>query len=90
MREPRLPYPPPWLDMPALCQHICCSATTVDTWVMQGILPAPRKRGGKQMWKWSEVDEWLTRGNENATPDAEAERIRNATRRAAAEARNGY
>lgn len=79
---------PPWMDAPTLCKHICVSATTVDNWVNQGILPQPRKRGGKLMWKWSEVDAYLTDGAENS-PDAEAERIRNGTKRAA-ENRTGH
>jgi predicted site-specific integrase-resolvase len=79
---------PPWQDMPTLCRHICITPTTVDTWVAQGILPPPRKRGGKLMWKWSEVDEKLTIGG--ASPDSTAERIRDATRRAASESRTGH
>lgn len=54
-----LPYPPPWMDSPTLAAHICVSAATVDNWVRQGILPPPRKRGGKLMWKWAEVDRYL-------------------------------
>lgn len=79
----RLPYPPPWMDMPTLCAHICATPPTVDLWVTKGILPAPRKRGGKLMWKWSEVDDYLTNGQAGGSPDAEAERIRDGTRRAA-------
>lgn len=70
---------PPWMDSATLAKHICVSATTVDNWVTQGILPAPRKRGGKLMWKWAEVDQYLTDGT--GSPDAEAERIRNGTKR---------
>lgn len=78
---------PPWMDMATLCQHTCLSPNTVDAWVAQGILPPPRKRGGKLMWKWAEVDEKLTVGEAGGSPDSEAERIRNATRRAASETR---
>lgn len=85
-----LPYPPPWQDMATLCAHICVSTTTVDTWVAQGILPPPRKRGGKLMWKWVEVDEYLTNGKDAGSPDADAERVRNGTRREAAESRAGH
>ena len=84
-----LTYPPPWQDMPTLCAHICVSTTTVENWVAQGILPKPRKRGGKLMWKWEEVDAYLTVGKSEGSPDAEAERIRNGTRRAA-ETRSGH
>lgn len=80
---------PPWQDMPTLCAHICATPNTVDKWVFDGILPLPRKRGGKLMWKWSEVDHYLTSGGEQSN-DAEAERIRNGTRRAAEEARTGH
>ena len=86
----RLPYPPPWQDMPTLCVHICVSSTTVENWVAQGILPAPRKRGGKLMWKWSEVDAYLTNGRPDGSPESDAERIRRGTREAAAESRAGH
>jgi predicted DNA-binding transcriptional regulator AlpA len=78
----RLPYPPPWQDKATLCAHICVSDNTVDAWVAQGVLPPPVKRGGKLMWKWDQVDQWLTNGQVGKSPDAEAERIRDATRRA--------
>ena len=70
---------PPWQDKATLAKNICASDTTIDTWVAQGILPPPRKRGGKLMWKWSEVDERLTVGG---NPDSLAERIRDGSRRA--------
>ena len=69
---------PPWQDITALCKHISCSSHTVDQWVAQGILPAPRRYGGKLMWKWSEVDDYLTHGGAEA---ADIDRIREATRR---------
>lgn len=72
---------PPWQDLATLCAHICVSANTVETWVAQGILPPARKRGGKLMWKWSEVDDMLTNGAVQS-PDSRADEIRDATRRA--------
>jgi len=83
-----LPYPPPWMDKATLCANICASDRTVDAWVEQGILPAPRKRGGKLMWRWAEVDERLTVGGSSS--DDLAERIRDASRRAAAEDRQSH
>jgi predicted DNA-binding transcriptional regulator AlpA len=74
-----LSYPPPWQDTMTLAQHICVSASTIENWVASGILPPPRKRGGKLMWKWSEVDTWLTEGNNGAV--GEATGIRDAVRR---------
>ena len=68
---------PPWQDMRTLCRHISCSPDTVNNWVAQGILPQPRKRGGELMWKWSEVDDYLTHGGPQA---ADIDRIRQATR----------
>lgn len=78
---------PPWQDKQALARHISVSENTIDNWVAQGILPPPRKRGGKLMWKWSEVDEWLTVGKSAGEADSLAERIRHGTRAEAA-ARN--
>jgi hypothetical protein len=69
---------PPWQNMTTLCKHISCSPNMVDSWVEQGILPPPRKRGDELMWKWSEVDDYLTHGGHQA---AEIDRIREATRR---------
>ena len=69
---------PPWQDMATLCDNICACPDTVDAWVAKGILPPPRKIGGKNMWKWSEVDERLTNGAAN--PETLADRIRNGTR----------
>jgi predicted site-specific integrase-resolvase len=71
------------MDMSTLCEHICCSPNTVDKWVLSGILPPARRRGGKLMWKWDEVDAYLSNGRDGKSPDADAERIRDATRRAA-------
>lgn len=71
-------FVPPWQDKATLCENICASPSTVDKWVIEGVLPPPRKRGGKLMWKWDEVDEMLTAGTQSM--DALAERIRNASR----------
>lgn len=85
-----LPYPPPWQDIATLCRHICVCQNTVDKWVADGTLPPPRKRGGKLMWKWEEVDEYLTNGGIGKSPDAQADRIRDGTRRAAEQTRPGH
>lgn len=77
-----LPYPPPWQDMTTLCAHICVSPNTVENWVAQGILPPPVKRGGKLMWQWAEVHDWLKNGRAGGL-DAQAQAIRDGTRRAA-------
>jgi len=74
-----LPYPPPWMDTVTLCEHICIHPNTVDDWVSQGILPPPRKRGRKLMWRWKEVDEWLTNGQPRPPEVTLAERIRDGT-----------
>jgi len=75
-----LPYPPPWQDIGTLAKHICAATTTVENWVASGILPPPRKRGGKLMWKWSEVDAWLTEGRKDGQPNLATE-IRDGVRK---------
>jgi predicted DNA-binding transcriptional regulator AlpA len=74
-----LPYPPPWQDTMTLAQHICVSPSTIENWVAAGILPPPRKRGGKLMWTWSEVDARLSEGNNGSV--GEATGMRDAVRR---------
>lgn len=77
---------PPWQDAATLCAHLCISPNTLDAWVARGILPAPRDRGGKRMWKWAEVDDWMTDG----PPVPVDGRITDNVRRALAEKRAGY
>lgn len=74
------PYPPPWQDIETLAWHISASVSTVETWVAKGVLPAPIKHGGKLMWKWSEVDAWLSSGGLNKAPNTATE-VRDAVKR---------
>lgn len=78
---------PPWLDMDDMCVCLPVRPPTVEAWVAKGILPPPKKRGVKLMWKWSEVDEKLTLGAVGGSPDDQAERIRNGSRGIEAESR---
>src|SRR5512139_1423787 len=78
-----LPYPPPWMDAPTLCEHICISDATLDNWVRQGILPPCRQVGGKRMWKWSEVQEKLEGQSSTLSAADLAERVYHATKQAA-------
>jgi predicted DNA-binding transcriptional regulator AlpA len=71
-----LPYPPPWQDTVTLAQHISVSAATVENWVSAGILPPPRRRGGKLMWKWSEVDAWLSGGKDADRPGSVTDAVK--------------
>jgi hypothetical protein len=77
-----LPYPPPFMDLATLAEHICCGESTIEKWVKEGILPEPRKVGGKRLWRWKEVEQHLAL-NPKVTPISEVERIREATRAAA-------
>lgn len=77
---------PPWMDKEVLCLCLSgASPTTIDAWVNTGVLPPPKKRGGKLMWKWSEVDNKLTVGEAGGSPDSQADRIRLGTKRASME-----
>lgn len=67
---------PMWMDLQALAGNICCSERTVLNWVDQGILPAPKKRGGKLMWRWKDVDDWLENGPPSERVVSLADRIR--------------
>jgi hypothetical protein len=83
----KLPYPPPWQDIGALALHISACPNTVENWVAKGILPPPVKRGGKLMWRWTEVDAWLREGGQGKAP-TKATEIRDAVRREREAGRN--
>jgi predicted DNA-binding transcriptional regulator AlpA len=82
-----LPYPPPFQDLRTLAAHICVGESTIEHWVKLGQFPAPRKVGGKRLWRWKDVERHLAVNDETgaASPDAVAEGIRNATREATRE-----
>jgi len=71
------------MDISTLCEHICVCQSTVETWVKQGVLPPPKMRGGKRMWKWKDVDSWLDGNAPGAASYKSAEDlIRTATKAA--------
>jgi hypothetical protein len=81
-----LPYPPPYQDLDTLSQHTTLAPRTIEMWVKSGRLPEPKVRDGKRLWKWKEVERYLdgAAGTVPSSPDAEAERIRDGTRKALA------
>ena len=79
----RLPYPPPFMDLRTLAEHICAGETTIENWVKMGMFPKPRLQGGKRLWRWKDVERHLA-ADADAAPTAPsdlAERITNATRK---------
>ena len=79
-------FVPPYQDIAHLTENLCISESTVDSWVKQGILPPPRNKGGKRLWKWTEVEQYLD-GVEGVGLHQEMEDIRNETKRQASPAR---
>ena len=80
-----LPYPPPYQDIRTLSEHICLSERTIETWVKLGKLPAPvAGSDGKRLWRWKDVEKHLAPERAIGTPSDDIERIREATRAAAA------
>ena len=79
-----LPYPPPWQDIATLAAHLCVCEATIENWVKLGQFPAPRKQGGKRLWRWKDVEAHLASdGVSEALSDQQARDITNATREAA-------
>lgn len=72
---------PPYQDISRLTENLCISERTVENWVRQGILPPAKNKGGKRLWKWSEVEAYLDGAGEGI--HAELEDIRNETKREA-------
>ena len=81
-----LPYPPPFMDLATLAEHICCGESTIEKWVKEGNFPKPvTPPGGKRLWRWKEVEKHLA-GKSRIEPISEVDRIREATRAAASKA----
>lgn len=80
------PAIPPYQDISHLSANLCLSARTVEMWVKQGLLPPPKNKGGKRLWKWTEVEQYLD-GPEGHGLNQEIEDIRNETKRQASHAR---
>jgi excisionase family DNA binding protein len=66
---------PAYLDIDRMCTELCISERTVDAWVRQGVLPSPRMRGGKRLWKWIEVERYLDDGGPSVTPSADRKNL---------------
>jgi hypothetical protein len=75
----RRDQPAPWLDTVTLAWHLCISTETIPNWVAAGILPPPRKHGGKLMWRRTEVDTRLAEGDNGRSTEAAG--IRDAVRK---------
>ena len=55
-------YPPPYLTLDKLAEHLSVSTHTVERWVERGILPTPKKPdNGIRLWKWREVEKAMDR-----------------------------
>lgn len=79
-----LPYPPPFMDLATLAVHICAGESTIEGWVKRGTFPAPVLQGGKRLWEWKAVQRHLAPRDKKVagSADAQAEGIKDATRRA--------
>lgn len=77
---------PPYQDISHLSANLCLSERTVENWVKQGFLPPPKNKGGKRLWKWTEVEQYLD-GSDGQGLNQEIEDIRNETKRQASNAR---
>jgi hypothetical protein len=74
---------PAWVDKARLCIEVSMHEDTVDALIREGKLPPGKKIRGKYLWRWADVDKWLDQGGPTPqnSPSADAERIRDATRR---------
>ena len=68
----RLPYPPPYMDLATLSQHICAGESTIENWVKLGQFPPPRKIGGKRLWKWEDVERHLAGDDSSVAASTDA------------------
>lgn len=82
-----LPYPPPWMDLRTLSEHICLSDTTIEAHVKKGEFPAPVMQGGKRLWEWKKVQKHLGKPAGDGPPSPRTpEEVKNATKKATQDA----
>jgi predicted DNA-binding transcriptional regulator AlpA len=84
--KPAPGFIPPFQDLPTLAAHTCLGEATIERMVKDGRFPQPRrKKAGKNLWVWREVEQFL------AAPEDDdaviAERIRASYREAMDERR---
>lgn len=51
---------PPFQDLHTLALNICTGESTIEAWVKQGVFPQPIKVGGKRLWRWKDIEKFLT------------------------------
>jgi predicted DNA-binding transcriptional regulator AlpA len=75
-KRERLPYPPPFQDLRTLVLHVSLSKRTIEEMVRLGQFPQPRRKFGKRLWVWKEVEQFFA-APDDETPFANlAERVR--------------
>jgi predicted DNA-binding transcriptional regulator AlpA len=70
---------PQYVDLRRLAREISWGESTIEAAVKAGTFPQPRKKCGKRVWKWKEVEEYLDAPDSVASPVNLAEKIRKAT-----------
>ena len=73
---------PEFVDKSRLCFETCMGETTIDRHVETGLLPRPIKLGGKLVWEWSEVRDWIKNGNPETREISLEDRVREQSRQA--------
>lgn len=53
-------YPPDYVDKEALAYRLSCTVGYVDQLLKRGLLPAHTTLGEKHLWRWSDVDAWIS------------------------------
>lgn len=86
-----LPYPPPYMSLSVLAEHICMGESTIEDHVRRGLFPKHTKmQGGKKLWSWKVVTRHLEGTGTDAplSPSQELEGITNAVRKEVARAKD--
>ena len=77
-------FTPLYLDMAGMVRNLHASERSIETYVKQGLLPAPKRLGGKRIWLTTDVIAAIDGNSETGlSNDPLAERIRDATKAAA-------
>jgi len=71
-------YPPPYMSITTLAEHLDLSVRTVEEWVRCGKLPKSLDTRGKRLWRWRDIDEAMQKMRAAEADEQREQRMREA------------
>jgi hypothetical protein len=69
-------YPPAFMTLSTLCEHLDLGERSVEELVRTGVLPRPLARRGKRLWVWRDCEQALLKLRQERDEEEAAARMR--------------